>query len=49
MDDLYVTLVVGLVFLAAVLLEVWYLEQRAKKRRRLDAGDAPNEKKSPGR
>ena len=32
------TLVIGLVFVAAILIEVWCIEQRVKERRR-DAGD----------
>jgi len=42
------TLVIGLVFVAGILLEVWCIEQRAKEHGRRDAGDAPNEKKGPG-
>jgi hypothetical protein len=33
------TLVIGLVFVAAILLEVWCIEQRVKERRQHDAGD----------
>jgi hypothetical protein len=33
------TLVIGLVFVAAILIEVWCIEQRAKERRRYDGDD----------
>jgi hypothetical protein len=33
------TLVIGLVFVAAIVIEVWCIEQRAKERRRHDGGD----------